>query len=381
MRKIFTWFMSMLILSGVGYNIPQNKSYVVTVADSAVDGNDTVSFNLPMGVFSGNNGELYVLDTYNNLIHKINVHGDASLFAGEILMLDTLRLPRGFYNDGILEEALFNRPTSGVMDASGRIFIADRTNHAIRMIADGYVYTFAGGEAGYRNGQGSDVMFYYPTALAMDRRGNLFIADTGNNAIRRIAPNGHVTTVAGVAGEYGFRDGIAGQALFNQPMGIAVRFDGVIIVADSGNHLIRTITGRRVDTLAGVYQLPEEKLTEDEQADDWVQQPIGGFADGAPSVAMFNIPMGLALWRDKIIVADSVNHAIRAILPTGEVITITGTGYPGYIGGSVEAAYFHLPQAVYILDDKLVIVDTGNNMIRILALTVDNLEAKCETSA
>jgi len=372
MEKIFAYILSMLLLSGAGYESLEYVPIVTTLVamygnDDEDDNNNLAQLNLPMSVFSGEDGALYVLDTYNNLIRHIDSYGKVERVAGNIIMLDeniplqdSLRFPRGFYQDGALDVAMFNHPTAGVKDSEGRIFIADRSNHAIRVIYEGYVFTLAGGrEAGYRNGRGIEVMFYYPSALTLDGRGNLIVADTGNNAIRRIGVDGRVTTIAGMPGLSGYQNGDTRRALFNQPMGIAVREDGTILVADSGNHLIRSIEGRRVSTIAGIYQLPGV-----ETEDEWERQPLGGFNDGNSNEAMFNMPVGLALWEDVIIIADSVNHAIRAVLDSGEVITITGTGYPGYVDGSLKEAMFHLPQGVYIHNDKLLIVDTGNHMIR-----------------
>jgi len=246
MEKVFICLLSILLLSTGGYM--EYIPIVETVANASVHSMDSnqIPFNLPANVFSDENGTLYVLDTFNNMIHKIDSYGNVVRFAGNILMLDehtplldSSRFPMGFILDGYLEDALFNRPVDAVQDANGRIFIVDRSNHAIRVIyttfanddglesEEGYyvvsVFTFAGGgNAGYANGRGAEAMFYYPSALALGSCGNLYIADTGNNAIRRIDTSGYVTTVAGQAGRHGYRNGIAREALFYHPMGIAV---------------------------------------------------------------------------------------------------------------------------------------------------------------
>ncbi|MCL2355700.1 MAG: hypothetical protein FWC70_00905 [Defluviitaleaceae bacterium] len=327
---------------------------VVTVAGTGSSGYTCNQFTQPMGVFSGENGDLYVLDTYNNLIRRIDSSGEIHRVAGDTLMRDEAGFQQGFFRDG--DSALFNRPTSAVRASDGRIFIADRSNHAIRVIYDGYVFTFAGGNgAGYENG--TDAMFFYPSALALSADGNIYVADTGNNVIRRIDTFGYVTTVAGIAGESGYCND---SALFNHPMGIAVSEDGIIFVADSGNHLIRFINDDRVGTLAGFYQRPEDA------ENTWEYQPTGGFANGYD--AMFNLPAGLALRNEYLIVADSANHAIRAIhLPTAEVFTIAGE-YPGYADGVLNEARFHFPHDVYVSGDALIIADTGNNMVRKITL-------------
>jgi len=323
-------------------------------------------FNLPAGIFGGEGDALIVLDTYNNLIREIDLSIDYEVtvrrITGNILMsrraprLDDFRFPQGSKRDGLLDNALFNRPTAGVMDSEGRMFIADRNNHAIRMISDGVVSTFAGGRPGHQDGQGANAMFYYPTALAIGENGTLHVADTGNSVIRSIDINGYVTTVAGVPGVFGYYNGDAHMALFNEPMGIAVMGD-IIFVADTNNHLIRIIENGHVRTFAGVYQLPDTT----DSYDEWDMLPVGGFSGGTS--AMFNMPMGLTVWGDVLIIADSLNHAIRGVIyPMGEVFTIAGTGEPGHYDGYM--AMFHLPRGVYVSGDELFIADTGNNMIR-----------------
>ena len=375
----------------MAYESPEFYTYtpiVVTMVGIGSSGHtdgELAQFTMPMSIFSGENGVLYVLDTYNNLVRQVDSHNEVSRFAGDIVMLDdtqplldSFRFAQGFFRNGVLSSnatnirddvALFNRPTDGVMDSEGRIFIVDRSNHAIRMIHDGHVSIHAGGNgAGYEGGM--EAMFFYPTAIAMGNNGNIYVADTGNNAIRRINASGYVTTVAGSPNQAGYNNGDIRNALFNQPMGIAVADDGTIFVADSGNHLIRVIESRQVRTLAGTYVLPQG-----EGLNEWEQQPIGGFANSYVnhnnyfSGAMFNMPMGLALLDDMLIVADSVNHVIRVIqLSSGEVATI-GTGrIPNYANGFIQEAMFHLPQGVYVFGNNLIIADTGNNNIRKITL-------------
>ena len=378
----------LILLFFTGSSISYEYTPVVeTIASSFIHSMDSqMPFNMPMRVFSGNDGTLYVVDTFNNMIHKIDSYGDVVQFAGDIVMLDDTPLldsshfPMGFHHDGSLENALFNRPVDAVIDAYGNIFIADHSNHAIRVIDTSAVFnndsdinryvtsvfTLAGGNgAGYLNGFGLETMFHYPSALALDSAGNLYVADTGNSAIRRIDVNGYVTTVAGLGGEYGYRNGNAGESLFHHPRGIVVNENGIIFVADTGNHLIRIIDGNAVRTLAGMYRLPFPRLMLGRHLRGVTNYPLGGFADSEyGKYAMFGAPIGLTLWNDVLIVADSLNHAIRAILPTGEVITIAGTGYSGYANGSLHESMFFNPQGVYIFGDELIIVDTGNNLIR-----------------
>ena len=320
-------------------------------------------FNLPMGIFSIGD-DLFIADTYNNLLRVVDPYGRVSRVTGRIIDMDELNFPRGLYRDGYIENALFNRPMDAVVDGRGWIFIADSRNNAIRVIAEDYVFSFAGGEGyGHANGPVSEALFHRPSAIAIGPCGNFFVADTFNHAIRMIDTYGYVTTVAGVPGYFGHEDGASDAAVFNSPMGIAVSPDGTIFVADTGNHLIRVIEDGYVRTLAGTLLFPGDIEWEYEYS-DFDDLPLGG------SGLMFNMPVGLSLWGDILIVADSANHMIRGVMPCGEVFTLAGTGSPGHIDGVRLESAFHLPQGVYVRGDTLYIADTGNNVIRVISLAV-----------
>jgi len=350
-KKMFAGLLSLIFLMGADYYEIIQLPVVTTLAGTGSFGYSDYGmgqFNLPMGVFSGEDGELYVLDTYNNLIRAISPDGEVQRIAGDILVMDTMRQPQGFYRGGDLEQALFNRPISGVRDSEGRIFIADSANHVIRMIDGDRIYVFAGGgteggEYGHDDAQSIEALFHFPTGLAIDADGYLYVADTGNNAIRRIDTYGNVTTVA------------EDSDLFNMPMGIAVREDGAILVANTSSHNIIIIEDGEARPFAGRFDSPE---------------PSAGLIDGSPKEAMFNLPMGLAFHGENLIVADSGNHAIRAVLPSGEVVTIAGNGIADNVNGSLEEALFHFPRGVYVVDDRIIIADTGNNSIRQIFLPI-----------
>jgi DNA-binding beta-propeller fold protein YncE len=284
-----------------------------------------IIFNMPYSVFSGNDGELYVVDTYNHAIRVLDENGD---------VLQTIGGGASGHRDGAFEYALFDRPTDGVMDKEGRIFIVDSGNHAIRMLHDGYVYTLIGGEAGGRNGHLTYARFNRPSAIAIDRNGNLYVVDTLNHAVRFInLTTGHVSTIAGRLGQEGERNGVRVQALFSNPMGITISPDGRrIYIADTGNHSVRVLEGMRVETVA----------------------------EG------FLLPMGLQWHNNLLMVTDTGNHLIRAISRYGEVMTIAGTGYPGTQNSIALEAEFHFPRAIYNWNGRLLVVDSGNNMIRVL---------------
>jgi len=147
--------------------------------------------------------------------------------------------------DGNGSSASFKYPYGITVDSNGIVFVADSRNHIIRKInSTGYVSTFAGsGSYGYEDGYGSSASFKYPCGIAVGSNGTVFVADTHNHMIRKIDSTGYVTTLAG-SGSYGYKDGYGSSASFKYPHGVAVDSKGNIFVADSSNHLIRVITNR-----------------------------------------------------------------------------------------------------------------------------------------
>jgi sugar lactone lactonase YvrE len=139
------------------------------------------------------------------------------------------------------KEAKFLHPTGIAIAADGTLYVTDKFNHKIRKITpDGMVTTLAGSDYGYLDGPGTRAQFKYPNGIAIAPDGSLYVADTDNNRIRRVSTTGEVTTVAG--GEIGYKDGVGETAQFWSPHGIAVSPDGSLLVADTGNHKIRKIT-------------------------------------------------------------------------------------------------------------------------------------------
>jgi sugar lactone lactonase YvrE len=207
--------------------------------------------------------------------------------------------------DGHAFEARFSEPFGIVAAPDGTLFVADAgEHHAIRVISpDRSVFTLAGGRRGFADGRGPDASFDTPSGIALGPSGSLFVADTANNAIREVAPDGRVTTVAG--GGAGLADGPAATARFNGPIGVAVDVDGRLFVADTYNDRIRVITPDGiVRTLAGGER---------------------GFADGAGADARFDTPSGIAVAPDgTVLVADTGNGLIRLIDATGGVTTPAG---------------------------------------------------------
>jgi len=192
----------------------------------------TAQFHSPAGVAVDAAGNLYVADTSNHRIRKITAGGEVSTLAGSTA---------GFA-DGLGTSAEFNLPSGVALDSEGNVYIADRNNHAIRRItAGGEVSTLAGsGTAGSANGLGASAQFNYPYDVAVDSEGNVYVADFSNHLIRMITPTGVVSTIAG-SGTAGFADGAAEAAQFSYPVGVTVDAAGNVYVADYSNHLIRKI--------------------------------------------------------------------------------------------------------------------------------------------
>jgi len=254
--------------------------------------------------------------------------------------------------DGTNSNARFNDPAGLAVAADGAVFIADNQNHAIRRIGtNGVVTTLAGllGTPGSADGSGSAARFDSPTGLALGPDGALYVSDTGNHTIRRVTTNGIVTTLAGSAGNADYADGSAAAARFNQPLGLAVAPDGTVLVADSGNHLIRVITTNSiVSVLAGN---PE----------------TFGSADGTGTNAFFNSPVGLALAADgSLFVSDANNFTIRRVSAAGVVTTIAGaTGQDGAVDGPASSARFGKPAELALAPNgTLYIADAAHHTIR-----------------
>lgn len=261
--------------------------------------------------------------------------------------------------NGRAADARFNDPHAIVIDAAGTIYVADSHNHQIRRItAGGAVSTFAGsteGHGGFADGPGPDARFAYPIGLAIDGEGVLYVSDFFNHRIRKITPDGTVSTLAG-NGVQGFADGSGTLARFADPWGIAVDVDGTVYVADSLNNRVRRISSKgEVTTVAGSGER--------------------GFADGQGSKALFASPRGLAIdWTGDIYVTDYYNNRVRRVTRQGAVSTVAGGMTKGFNDGTATAAVFAEPLGVTVgRNGELYIADSANNRLR--RITVDGIVA------
>ena len=245
--------------------------------------------------------------------------------------------------------AIFNQPSGLATDAGGNIYVADTLNHRIRKIApDGTTTTFAGtGVAGFADGPAAVAQFNQPLGLVMSASGVLFVSDSQNHRIRALNASGDVVTYSGL-GTPGFTDGIAAAARFNSPAGLAIDGSGTLYVADSNNHRIRMVaTDGSVSTLAGTG--------------------TAGSGNGAGTVAKFNTPVGVA--RDSagfIYVTEATSHAIRKIAPDGFTSAYAGSPVTaGFADASGAAARFTNPVGLAVgPGNVLYVADKGNHRIR-----------------
>lgn len=295
----------------------------------AVDGVGTnARFAEPAGIAADEDGNLYVADLSARLVRKISPDGTVSTIAGMPGSLGS--------DDGFGSDARFYAPIDIAVSGEGVLYVLDSGNHRIRTIsAEGFVETFAGGNSGAQDGYRTGAGFSRPESLALAADGTIYVADTGNHTIRKIAPDGMVTTFAGQAGVSGTADGTGADARFNSPAGIAVDAAGNVYVSDTENYVIRKITpAGEVSTLAGMSGL-------------------SGSSDGSGSAARFLQPRGLDVdSAGNIYVNDYRDEAIRKITPAGFVTTLT-TGLSYGRGVTVDKK-----------SGNIFATDTGHHLIK-----------------
>jgi sugar lactone lactonase YvrE len=324
---------------------------VTTLAGSgafgATNGKPTdASFNYPNGLAFDASGNILVADKGNNQIRKVTTAGVVSLVSGTLLSGSSNATKIG-------DVASFNGPTGVAVDALGNIFVADFGNHTIRKIATtGAVTLFAGvsGNSGNNNAvipatataNAINPRFNNPAGLAIDIAGNVYVADYGNNLIRKISVvDGTISTVAGKS--LGNVDGVGTAASLNGPRAIAIDGAGNLFVADANNNTIRKIdlTGS-VTTFAGTGK--------------------AGNADGSGKAASFNHPSGITIdTNGNLFVADAGNNLVRKITPAGVVTSVAGSGY------STLVTPFNGPSAV-LADNagNVYVANTLGNLIQVI---------------
>ena len=291
------------------------------------------AFADPFGIAINKDGVIYIADAgESNRIRKLAPDGSVTTLAGSVEA----------FADGPGAQAAFNTPSGLALDSKGNLFVADTGNNRIRKITpQGLVSTVAGeGTAGYVDGPATQAQFDGPVGVACDAHGNIYVADTYNDRIRKISPDGNVSTVAGRG--LGYADGAADSALFDTPCGIVVAADGALIVADTGNHHLRKILNGQVATLPVVFT-----------------------ADANP--ADLRKPIGLALTHDGFLYVTELDRArVVQIAPDGRASVMAG-GTVGYADGSDQARFNQVTGMTVDRRGDLYLADSGNYLVRKLS--------------
>jgi trimeric autotransporter adhesin len=309
------------------------------------------TFRTITGIAVDTDGSVYLSDYGNHRVRRVNTDGTVETVAGN-------GSPGFSGDDNLATNAEIRHPMGLALDSSGNVFVADYSNHRIRKIGrDGIITTIAGYLAGGFSGDDDSALaaqLYFPSDIAFDKFGALYIADTGNNRIRKIETTGIIKTIAGT-GTAGFdADGKdATSTQFNGPSGIAIDASGNIFIADSFNHRIRKIaTDNKVSTVAG-------------------KSTIGYSGDnGAATSAELYFPKDILVDSSgNLTLSDSYNQRIRRVSTSGTISTIAGNGLFSYGGDDGAAALSQLNQpaaAVYDSSGNLFIADTFNHRLRVV---------------
>ncbi|MXW24715.1 MAG: hypothetical protein F4Z77_00195 [Dehalococcoidia bacterium] len=337
----------------------------------------------PVGLAVASDGLIYIANTGRHQVVRLTTNGTLRAVAGT---------GEPGYADSALDEALFNLPGALAVSVDGVLVVADEANNVIRRISLGdnvlgtqglevagaeeiprlrgvTVEVYAGspgpklsGVPRFQDGRPEEALFYRPWGLALEADGSVVVADSSNHAIRRISPDGTVTTVAG-RNEAGMQDGACSEALFYGPKAVAVDRHGLIYVADTGNHRIRTISQACVvATVAGGTTGEGERER-------------GGYRDGPAAEARFRNPSALAFDREgNLLISDHINNLIRRLSPDGRVSTIAGppglanaSAYnPGSRDGHGQAALFGLSDGIAVDDEGIIFFTESNSAVRMI---------------
>jgi uncharacterized protein (TIGR03437 family) len=334
----------------------------------AGDGGPATAANLafPAGIAFDSSGNLYIGDTANSRVRKVDTNGVITTFAGTGDFGD-------FGDANVATKAGLNRPYALTFDKAGNLYIADTYNDAIRKVAasSGIMSTVAGTMQGFGGdgGGATGALLDTPTALVFDAAGNLYIADTNNHRVRKVGTDGNISTFAGNGLAAGFGDGgPATSASLNSPEGLAIDIAGNIYVADTASHRVRKITpDGTITTVAG--------------------NGTGGFQgdEGPATAASLYYPKGIAVepLSGNLYIADWLNSRIRVVTPDGNIHTAAGNGQYAYYGdgGPATSAALRFPWGVAVDSaGKVYVADDENSTIRLLTRVLPLVSATPSTA-
>jgi sugar lactone lactonase YvrE len=326
-----------------------------TGAQDAGDGAAATAAALdgPAGLAAAPTGAIFVADTIDQRIRVVDPTGRIDTLAGNG--------KRGFSGDGgPARAATFQDPTALALGADGSLYVTDTGNNRLRVVRpDHTVATVAGtADQGFSGdgGQASAAQLNAPAGVTTDSQGHIFLADTGNNRVREIAPDGTITTIAGT-GQQGFAGdgGPATKARLNSPSGLALMPDGSLLIADTGNNRVRRVASDgTISTVAG-------------------NGGVGSAGDGGPATsAGLNMPVDVAAPPGAgFFVAEQGGDRVRFVDPTGRITRVAGTGAPRFGGDGKPAAssFLNAPHAIALTAaTELLIADSDNNRVRYVAL-------------
>lgn len=295
-------------------------------------------------------GNVYAAESTTHIVRRISPAGEVTTLAGWPGL-------RGSTN-GVGNAARFDAPAALAVDAAGNVYVADTVNEIIRRIApDGTVTRYAGATDFAGNSDGDRLTaarFFRPQGIAIDSAGNIYVSETFSHTVRKISAAGVVSTLAGPGGNFGSANGPAATAQFHSPRSLAVDADGNVVVADTNNGALRRIsTEGVVTTIAG-------------------QPGQFGYNDGNAATSRLGFPYGLFIdGAHNIFFTDVVYHTLRRLTPAGSVGTLAGSASApgGSTDGFVTAARFNFPLGSAMdLFGTVYVVDSGNHTVRKITL-------------